>query len=136
MIKYNKLQTLTQDLLSIQIVRFGIVGVLATLTHVSIVMSIVESHLATPLLANFIAFCLAITVSYSGHYKWTFKADKNHLACFSRFTVVALLSLGLNQGIMFLCINKLSWHYLAGLLVVVTTVPIVTFLVNRFWTFH
>lgn len=118
-----------------QVVRFGVIGISATLTHVVIVLALVEGRILEPFGANVIAFSTALFVTYVGNHKWTFGLSGAHGRHFPRFILIALLGLGLNQGIVYLIVEGLRWDYRIALALVVTVVPAITFLLNRGWAF-
>ena len=115
--------------------RFGLVGVAATLLHVALVLALVERVAAPLYLANGLAFCAALALSYLGNHAWTFRASGRHEVHFPRFVAVALAGLALNQGIMALAVEGLGLDYRIGLMLVVTLVPLLSFLGNRAWAF-
>ena len=119
-----------------QVLRFAIVGVAATLTHVAIVLLLVEGGLARPFWANFVAFATAVFVTYFGNHAWTFRLSGGHARHFPRFLPVALAGLALNQGIVYLIVRVLAWDYRISLALVVTVVPAITFVLNRQWAFR
>lgn len=119
-----------------QVVRFAVVGVSATLTHVVLVLVQVESGLLEPLAANVVAFSAALFVTYIGNHKWTFGLAGAHRRHFPRFIVIATLGLALNQAIVYLIVKVLQWDYRISLALVVTVVPAITFTLNRGWAFR
>ena len=122
--------------LGVQVARFAIVGVGATLTHVLIVLMLVENGLLHPFWANLIAFSTALFVTYFGNHQWVFELRGEHEHYFPKFIVIALLGLALNQGIVYLVVDSLGWDYRISLFLVVTAVPALTFALNRFWAFR
>lgn len=118
-----------------QVGRFGIIGVGATLTHVVIVLALVEGRIMGPFAANVVAFSAALFVTYVGNHKWTFALTGAHRRHFPRFIVIALLGLSLNQGVVYLIVEALGWDYRIALALVATVVPAITFLLNRGWAF-
>jgi putative flippase GtrA len=125
-----------QRRLGTQVVRFGVVGVTATATHVGIVLALVETGLLTPFWANVVAFSAALFVSYLGNHKWTFELQGGHRRHFPRFITVAILGLAVNQGIFHVVVGVLQGDYRIALAIVVTVVPAITFVLNRFWAFR
>jgi putative flippase GtrA len=116
--------------------RFGLVGSTATATHILTVLLLVEWGGRAPLAANFIAFAMAVLVSFWGHYHWTFKAATPYSSAFPRFFVIAVLGLGLNQTIMFSAVTLLTLDYRLGLTAVITMIPALSFIANKFWAFQ
>lgn len=121
--------------LSVQALRFALVGGGATVTHVAVALLLAEAGGWTPLWANFVAFCCAFSVSYRGNHGWTFEKRGAHRHHFPRFAVVALLGLALNQSIVAFVVEGLGWSYRLALALVVLMVPAVTFVLSRWWVF-
>jgi putative flippase GtrA len=122
--------------LGAEVLRFGAVGIAATLTHVAIVLVLVEGGLARPFSANVVAFAAAVFVTYFGNHAWTFRLAGGHARHFPRFLPVALSGLALNQAIVYLIVDVLAWDYRISLALVVTVVPAITFVLNRQWAFR
>jgi len=116
-----------------QISRFGFVGVVATLVHVSIGLGLHEGAQMRPLWANLIAFCCALMVSFLGQTRLTFPDATADGGAFARFTVVAVSGLCLNQIIVWLVTSVFGGPYWLALIIIIGTVPGVTFLLLKFW---
>ena len=116
--------------------RFGAVGLAATLLHVVLVLALVEGPDLPVLLANGLAFCAALALSYLGNHGWTFRANGGHQRHAPRFLAVALAGLVLNQAIMAASVDGFGLDYRLGLALVVTLVPLLSFLANRTWVFQ
>lgn len=121
--------------LILQFGKFGIVGVLATALHFSVVVALVEWFATSPLPANALGYGLAFAVSWFGSSRWTFRGATVARFAVPRFLCVSLLGLALNQGVNALVIYGIGGHYLAGLAASLVTVPIVTFTLNRAFVF-
>jgi putative flippase GtrA len=117
------------------LLRFGVSGGLATATHVSVFVLLVEWLGLRPLLAAGPAFVLAMLVSYGMNYHWTFSVSGPHRIMLPRYVVVALIGLGLNLGITYAVVDIAGDWYGYALLLVVMIVPLVTFLLSKFWVF-
>jgi putative flippase GtrA len=122
-----------------QIMRFGMVGSAATLTHAGVYYYLVAGKVLTPLLANFAAYVVAFSISFLGHRHWTFgdarKDRRNNYAIF-RFLSVSLSGLAINSAAVLLLVNLLRLPDWTPLFVIVGMTPIFTFLLNRFWVFY
>lgn len=120
-----------------QLIKFGIVGGMTTASHAGLFIFIMETRIAGALQANFIAFSVAFLVSFLGQYHWTFRnsSDTHWAKKMAKFMIVALLGLGLNTAAVFIIVDKLVLPYMYAVLVMITVVPIVTFLVNKKWAF-
>ena len=123
-------------MISLQLMRFGVVGVTAMCVHLLVVALLVPLGLA-PLIANVAAFLVAFQVSYFGHARWTFKvSDPNNKKHQIKFFSVAVLSFILNETSYSLLLNWLHWHYLISLAMVLVAVAVVTFVLSRLWAFR
>ena len=120
-----------------QLFRFGIVGAIATAVHISVVVSLVESTvISDPLVANIVAFCCAVLVSYFGHNYWTFQHRQHSTKQFARFVLITLSALGLNQIILYVATRLIGLDYKIGLIFVILLVPIFTYFLARLWVFR
>lgn len=115
-----------------EIFRFAVVGASASAVHAAV--GITASWLGlVPLAANTAGFIAALGVSYLGNSLWTFGVDAARPKAFARFVVLALAAFASNQAIVYGLTAKLGWSYAASLLVVLATVPALTFLAARSW---
>lgn len=118
-----------------QAIRFAIVGVAATATHVAVAVAAVEAATVRPIWANLIAFGAALFVSYLGNHRWTFGRARAHGRHFPRFAVVAVSGLAFNQAIMWGLAERAGTDYRIALAVVVLVVPALTFVLSKLWVF-
>ncbi len=114
-----------------ELVRFVIVGSLATITDLSITFLLVflfegiNSNLVTT-----IAFCIAFFVSFFGHKSYTFKKDGKMLS----FFLLAISMLILRNIIVYL----LELYIIKGLIAIIIAMFIVTFItffISKFFVF-
>lgn len=113
--------------------RFGVVGVVATLVHVAVGMGLHHGAGTSPLWANGVAFTVAVVVSFLGQTRLTFPEATADRSAFLRFFAVALLGFSLNQLVVWVVTGPFAGPYWIGLAIVVSTVPVVTFLSLRYW---
>lgn len=118
-----------------QPVRFGLVGVTATAIHVIMLLLLVEKLALAPVLASVPSFLSALIVSYLANQRWTFLAHGNHGRHFPRYAAVSVAGLFLNIAIMYGTVSLMHMPYLIGLSIVVVVVPLISFLLQRYWAF-
>ncbi|MFV0244799.1 MAG: GtrA family protein [Qingshengfaniella sp.] len=122
-----------------QVIRFGITGITATLVHFLVLTGAVEILGLSPVLANGLAFSVAVSVTYLGQSRWVFhaKAVRGTAAAgrLSRFAVSVLAGLAGNMGIMALATRGLGLDYRIGFAAGLILVPVATFVLNKFWVF-
>jgi putative flippase GtrA len=116
-----------------QVTRFGFVGLAATAVHAAVGLGLEYSADMQPFWANLIAFCCALGVSFMGQTRLTFPESTADRAAFSRFAVVALVGLALNQIIVWVATSRFDIPYWLSLPIIFGTVPVVTFLLLKFW---
>lgn len=113
---------------------FCIVGVIATLTHYFSAL-LVHEVLNWPLwLCNIFGYLSAVSVSYIGHGKFTFKA-KHSTTLLQRFTLVSIATVSLSELLLILLEIGLNWPAQLTLLIIATTIPTLSYLFNRLWVF-
>ena len=118
------------------LIRFGLTGILATLTHSVVFICLIELFGIRPLYATVPAFLSALLVSYLLNYRWTFDASGPHQRMLPRYTLVSITGLGLNLLITYWVVDVLRGDYLWALLLVIVTVPVMTFLLSKLWVFR
>jgi putative flippase GtrA len=127
----------------VQGLRFGAVGGLSTFTHVFFFMLGIEWLGLWPLWSNLLAFGVAVIVSFSGHFYWTFRVQTESRtaravparAAFLRFLAVALTGLVLNSLAVYAVVNVLGLPYAYAIVLMLTAVPASTFMLSKFWAF-
>jgi len=129
-------QKLKSNPLAIQILRFAFIGILASACHFVIVYLLVSSFQFKALIANIFAFFCAFIVSYLGHSLWTFSHIKHeHKLAVRKFFLVASIGFFLNESGYFLLLTYTTLSYLMALLIILFIIPIITFILSKFWAF-
>lgn len=124
------------EMIGLQIIKFGVVGVTAMAVHFVVVVTLVyvSNH---PLLANFVGFLIAFQISFAGHSLWTFQlTGKNNKDHKTRFFTVAVLGFLINELGYFLLLNILHIDYRVALLFVLLVVSALTFILSKLWAFR
>ena len=119
-----------------EFLRFGGVGLLATATHALVYL--VTLDVLVPQLANLIGYGIAVGISYLGHGRFSFSANRTarrHRDQIWRFLVASLLGFGLNVGFVALCTHFLSAPELAFWFIGGVT-PVLMFLMLKFWVYR
>jgi putative flippase GtrA len=127
--------------LGLQYARFGTIGLAAAATHVLIFVAVIELAGVAPLAANFIAFSVAVLVSFYGHLRWTFRGQsegggrQRQRTALLRFALVALTGLALNSLAVHVVVDVLAWPYQYAIVLMLSVVPLVVFALSKFWAF-
>lgn len=118
-----------------QLFRFGIVGVTSACVHFSIVVFLVQNFSYAPLVANAAAFMVSFQISYWGHRSFTFNGtDALHRVALPKLLFVQILNFFANESLYYIF---LSMHitYWAALLMVLSILPMFTFVTSKLWIF-
>ena len=118
-----------------EIIAFGFVGGLATITHYLFAL-IANEWLQLPLyLANLIGYLFAVGVSFIGHSKVTFQVDMNHVLL-RRFCLMSIATFGLSEVLLWSLESGLELQSRIVMLIVVVTIPAISYLLNKFWVYR
>ena len=122
--------------LYIRIMQFIAVGCTAALTHIGVVILLVEHFKLPPLYANVLGWLIAFIVSFSGHYFGTFRDQKpTQLRAAIRFFVISLSGFLVNE-ISYAVLLQYTWiaydYALTGILIGVAAL---TYWASRRWAF-
>jgi putative flippase GtrA len=121
--------------LFLQIFRFGIVGVTAAAIHFATVVFFVQNFSLEPLAANCFGFLVAFQASYWGHRLWTFQeTEALHRMAFSKLLTVQLINFSANESLFYVFLS-LHLPYPLALLIVLTVLPVFTFIASKMWVF-
>lgn len=118
--------------------KFAIVGVVATLTHAVVASGLFKSGLLPVVPSNIGGFLAAFTVSFSGHYFWSFshlKRAGTFLKTIVRFLIISVSGFALNSTILALWLTFAPWPKIYGLWLAIAVVPAFSFLGARLWAF-
>lgn len=117
-----------------ELIVFAAVGIGATFTHYTVALLLVEFSGTAVLIANVIAYCSAVAVSFFGHSLFTFKVALSQ-ARLAKFVVVSLAALCLSQALLAFLMATARFDYRVNLIFVVAFVPVVSYLLNKFWVY-
>jgi putative flippase GtrA len=116
--------------------RYGIVGVVASVVHFSIAYLFFDVFEVNYLFAHFFGFSFGLLTAYSGHYFYSFKDSAQHSKRFPKFFITSLFALTLHQSGAYFLVSFLQLDYSTRVLpLLIVSVPLFTFLLNKFWVF-
>ncbi len=125
-----------KDLLALM-VRYGLVGVAASVVHAGISLLLIEYFEWQPFWSHAMGFFGGLITAYLGHYHFSFRDKGAHKNRFPKFAITALTGFALHQSGVYLLVNQLQYDYKTlALPVLMVCVPVVTFLLSKFWVFR
>ena len=122
-----------QQKLLIKIIKFVIVGGIATLIS-GIVFFICDHFFKMPvLLSNTIAFIISVIYNFWASIKWVFEVDKNKKkhTVFIEFIVLAVIGYFLTQLLLWLMADILKWNHMLAWLIATIIVMIFNFITRK-----
>lgn len=119
--------------LFIQIFKFGIVGVIATIIDFASIYILKEFLHLHVIVANTLSFCIATIYNYIASVTWVFNVDgkkdpKNNFILFVIFSIMGLI---LNDLIMWFTIDKFHIYYLLGKIIATCFVMVFNFITRK-----
>jgi putative flippase GtrA len=118
-----------------RVLRFGVVGVVATLVHTAVFAAGIELARIEPVTANAIAFGVAVLLGYALNRSWTFAHHAEHGRLW-RYFIGAVIGLACNSAIMYVAVHLAQWSPYVGLVVALLVVPPLSFALNQLWVFR
>lgn len=114
-----------------QILRFGLVGGLATLTHLAVATALLAAlPAAHPVAVNVVAFLVAFVVSFVGHSRYTFRTKGS----LPKFLIAALTGLAANNLVL-VGLIALGAPALPSLWAATLAAPAVVYVISKTWAF-
>ncbi|MCI8346527.1 MAG: GtrA family protein [Bacilli bacterium] len=119
--------------LLIQIFKFGIVGVMATIIDFASIYILKEFLHIHVIVANTLSFCIATVYNYMASIHWVFKVnqDKDPKKNFILFIFFSVIGLILNDLLMWFTVEQFQIYYLLGKVIATCLVMIFNFITRK-----
>lgn len=111
--------------------RFLAVGGGATVVHVAVALAVHGILGVPPLWSNFLAFLVAMTVSYAGNRSWTFNAATRHGFAIPRFLAVSLGAFAINHALVYVIAVRMQSPMWVAMAAVLAVVPALSFWLQK-----
>ncbi len=116
-----------------QIIKFGIVGGLCFVIDYGLMIFLTEVMSINYLISSGISFSVSVIVNYILSLKYVFETDKNKnkvKECLI-FIGLSIIGLGINQVIMWLCVDKLNIFYMIAKIAATIIVMVYNFVTRK-----
>lgn len=123
------------ELLSLQLIKFGWVGVLNTVLGYAIFFVCIYIFKLHYSLALIIEYIFGISNSYIWNKLWTFKSKNRANKEIFKFIIVYIISLVFNYAILFLLIDILNIKAAISQIIALIIIFPITFIGHKRWTF-
>lgn len=114
--------------------QYAAVGAVATAVHYAILVGLAEADLLAPQRAAALGAWVGAQVAFAGNAAFTFRGRGATLAAWLRFQVTAVLGALLSFALVALGL-RVGMHYLLAQVVATLINLVVTFEINRRWSF-
>lgn len=118
-----------------QLVRYGLAGSAAALTHLVVLVLLVELAGCPKTLASALGFAAATPVNYGLQHRFVFRRRGRHGRFLARYLGVTGATLGLNTVLFALFTTGLGVPYLPAQVGTIGIIVLVNFTLNRQFTF-
>ncbi|HEY0340024.1 MAG TPA: GtrA family protein [Steroidobacteraceae bacterium] len=118
-----------------RLVRFGLVGVVATGIQYVILIMLVREIGMWPALASAIGFTVSAFGNYLLNYHFTFRSERPHAPAATKFVALAAVGLAINFVLMQVLVAA-GVYYLLAQVCATAVVFLWNFLGNSLWTFR
>ncbi len=115
--------------------RFGLVGIFATVVHITVIWLLLKQAGTTLILANTLAFLTAFDISFLGNYVWTFRSPGNPRRAMFRFFLIAVSAFAANTLILVFLMQGEWFSPIFAAIFSASVVPVISFAASRLWGF-
>lgn len=118
--------------LVVQILRFGVVGVLAFIVDYGILYLLTEHVHLYYLLSSIISFLISLVVNYILSIKWVFDVQKKQtVKDVVIFAILSTIGLLINSLVMYLSVELFSIYYMIGKIIATFIVMVWNFITRK-----
>lgn len=116
-----------------QMMKFGAVGFLCFGIDYGLMIFLTEACRLSYLVSSGISFSVSVIVNYILSLKFVFDTgkDNNKIVEFLIFIVLSVIGLGINQALMWVCVEKLHVHYMISKIGVTGVVMVYNFVTRK-----
>lgn len=119
-----------------ELIRFGFVGGLATLTHFLVASALFAWTPTGIYVANLAGFLVAVAVSFLGHRNLTFKAKDAGRASAVKFSLVAIGGFLVNTAVLAAITVAIGRETLVSLAFSIAVAAAFVYVASKFWAFR
>lgn len=118
--------------LIVQLIKFGIVGVIATVVDVGVLAVLKECFSVDVMIASALGFAVSVTVNYVLSMLFVFESSgRSKVGEFVIFVLLSIGGLGINQGVMWIGTEFFEAYYLWVKAFALFIVPVYNFVTRK-----
>jgi len=115
--------------------RYCFIGGLATCVHYTVLLGLVKLVEIQPFLATAIGAIVGALFAYIGNKRFSFLSDAQHRVALPRFSIIAALGAIINSLLVWSGTMLMNWNYFIPQIAATLIVAVITYYLNRTWTF-
>jgi putative flippase GtrA len=117
------------------LVKYGTVGIAASMLHIASALVFYTAAGMPAALANAMAFLLSFAISFMGNYRWTFASTEAKSATLSRFFLLSVACFLLNQTLVVLAMTLIRLPFGVSVTLATLAASVAGFLGSHRWVF-
>lgn len=127
------IEKIKNNKLMMQILKFGVVGGIATVIDYVIFFILHEILGINTIISNTCSFTVSVIYNYIASVKWVFDVDesKNEKTQFILFIVFSIIGLGLNTIIVYVCTDIIKLYSMIGKVTATAVVMVFNFITRK-----
>lgn len=127
------IEKIKNNKLMMQIIKFGIVGGIATIIDFAVFYILHEVLGINTIISNVCSFTVSVVYNYIASIKWVFDVDenKNKKTQFILFIVFSLIGMGINTAIVYICTDLMNLYSMIGKVIATGVVMVFNFITRK-----
>ena len=127
------IEKIKNNKLMMQIIKFGIVGGIATIIDFAVFYILHEVLGINTIISNVCSFTVSVVYNYIASIKWVFDVDenKNKKTQFVLFIVFSLIGMGINTAIVYICTDLMNLYSMIGKVIATAVVMVFNFITRK-----
>ena len=127
------IEKIKNNKLMMQIIKFGIVGGIATIIDFAVFYILHEVLGINTIISNVCSFTVSVVYNYIASIKWVFDVDKNKnkKTQFVLFIVFSLIGMGINTAIVYICTDLMNLYSMIGKVIATGVVMVFNFITRK-----
>lgn len=116
--------------------RFIIIGIAATLLHISVALVAIRIFDWAVFPANLMAFLSGFTLAFIGHYYYTFRAAAHYRRALARYFIISGTAFLVNNVLLLTLVKSDIVSDIVSVILAAAVIPLISYAASRLWGFR
>ena len=116
--------------------RFFIIGIAATLLHISVALGAIRIFEWPVFPANLVAFLAGFTLAFIGHYHYTFRAAADYRRALRRYFIISGTAFAVNNMLLLTLVKSGALGDIVSVILAAAVIPLISYAASRLWGFR